>query len=108
MPLLMEIETIASPEEPLLEAGIKIDPVMISELLMEMDSMPPISGSMPSTQPLRSAMNARPSSAGNLNATSDTLLRMKLSGCGILLGRLLSSRLHHNRADMDRHFNGIR
>ena len=47
MPLLIELETIASPEEPLLEVGIKIDPVMISELLMEMDFIPPISGSMP-------------------------------------------------------------
>jgi AraC-like DNA-binding protein len=47
MPLFMELETIASPEEPLLEVGIKIDPVMISELLIEMDSITPLPGSMP-------------------------------------------------------------
>jgi AraC-like DNA-binding protein len=47
MPLFMELETIASQEEPLLEVGIKIDPVMISELLIEMDSTTPISGSTP-------------------------------------------------------------
>jgi AraC-like DNA-binding protein len=47
MPLPMECETIASPEEPLLGIGIKVDPVMISELLIEMDSITPISGSTP-------------------------------------------------------------
>ena len=44
MPLPMECETI---EEPLLGVGIKVDPVMISELLIEMDSTTPISGSTP-------------------------------------------------------------
>ena len=47
MPLFMELETIASHEAPLLEVGIKIDPVMISELLIEMDPISPISESMP-------------------------------------------------------------
>jgi AraC-like DNA-binding protein len=47
MPLPMECETIASQEEPLLGIGIKVDPVMISELLIEMDSITPISGSAP-------------------------------------------------------------
>jgi AraC-like DNA-binding protein len=47
MPLPMECETISSPEEPLLGIGIKVDPVMISELLIEMDSITPLSGSTP-------------------------------------------------------------
>jgi AraC-like DNA-binding protein len=47
MPIPMECETIASPVEPLLGIGIKVDPVMISELLIEMDSITPISGSSP-------------------------------------------------------------
>jgi len=224
MPLPMECETISSPDEPLLGVGIKVDPVMISELLIEMDSITPISGStprgiyssgitkviidalirlleclsdpvdgrvlgpqiareivyrilcgeqgevlrllairhgrfsqmakvlnrihmsfntkldiatladeasmsvssfhsnfkavtntspiqyikkftskrqgylwsrmvsMPSTQPLKLVMKAPPCSAGNLNATSDMPLQRKLSGCGILSGRLRSAR----------------
>jgi len=46
-PLPMECETFASPEEPLLGIGIKVDPVLISELLIEMDTIIPISGSTP-------------------------------------------------------------
>lgn len=47
MPLPMECEPNVSPEEPLLGVGIKLEPVMISELLLEMDSTTPISGSTP-------------------------------------------------------------
>ncbi|MGD9158507.1 MAG: AraC family transcriptional regulator [Desulfobacteraceae bacterium] len=42
-PLPMECETIASPEEPLLGIKIKVDPVMISELLIKMDNTKPVS-----------------------------------------------------------------
>jgi AraC-like DNA-binding protein len=41
-PLPMECETFANPEEPLLGLWIKVDPVMISELLMKMDSTKPL------------------------------------------------------------------
>lgn len=47
MPLPMECETIASPEEPLLGIAIKVDPVMISELLFKMDPIKPRSKSTP-------------------------------------------------------------
>ena len=47
MPLPMECETIASPEEPLLGIAIKVDPVMISELLIKMDPVKPLSKSTP-------------------------------------------------------------
>lgn len=47
MPLPMECEPKVSSEEPLLGIGIKLEPVMISELLIEMDSTAPISGSTP-------------------------------------------------------------
>lgn len=47
MPLPMECETIASPEEPLLGIAIRVDPVMISELLIKMDSTKPLSKSTP-------------------------------------------------------------
>ncbi len=46
-PLPMECETIASPEEPLLGIWIRVDPVMISELLIKMDSAKPISRTTP-------------------------------------------------------------
>ncbi len=46
-PLPMECETNASPEEPLLGMWIKVDPVMISELLIKMDSTKPLSRSTP-------------------------------------------------------------
>lgn len=47
MPIPMECEAIVSPEEPLLGVGIKLEPVMISELLIEMDSITPLSGLTP-------------------------------------------------------------
>ncbi len=46
-PLPMECETIASPKEPLLGICIKVDPVMISELLIKMDSTKPLSRTTP-------------------------------------------------------------
>lgn len=47
MPLPMECETIASPEEPLLGVWIKVDPVMISELLIKMDTTEALSRTTP-------------------------------------------------------------
>jgi AraC-like DNA-binding protein len=46
-PLPMECETIASPDKPLLGVKIKVDPVMISELLIKMDTTKPISRTTP-------------------------------------------------------------
>jgi AraC-like DNA-binding protein len=46
-PIPMECETIASLEEPLMGVKIKVDPVMISELLIKMDNIKPISKSTP-------------------------------------------------------------
>lgn len=47
MPLPMECETIASPEEPLLGIWIRVDPVMIGELLMQMEPVKPLPKSTP-------------------------------------------------------------
>jgi len=47
MPIPMECETVASPEEPLLGIAIKVNPVMISELLIKMDPAKPLSKSTP-------------------------------------------------------------
>jgi AraC-like DNA-binding protein len=46
-PLPMECETIADPEEPLLGLWIKVDPVMISELMIKMDFAKPFSRTTP-------------------------------------------------------------
>ena len=46
-PLPMECETIASPEEPLLGVKIKVDPVMIGELLINMDNTKPLPKTTP-------------------------------------------------------------
>lgn len=50
-PLPMECETIATPEKPLLGVAINLEPVMISELLIEMDSISSASKSIPKSIP---------------------------------------------------------
>lgn len=47
VPLPLECETVASPEEPLLAVSISVDANTVSELLLEMDDSSSLSGSVP-------------------------------------------------------------
>lgn len=47
VPLPLECETVASPQEPLLAVSISVDANTVSELLLEMDDSSSLSGSVP-------------------------------------------------------------
>jgi AraC-like DNA-binding protein len=47
VPIPAECETEASPEEPLLLLAINVEPTMLGEMLLEMDELPPPTGSTP-------------------------------------------------------------
>ena len=46
VPLPLECETEASPEKPLMGMAIKVDPLVLSELLVQMDDQMPVPGSI--------------------------------------------------------------
>ncbi len=69
-PLPMECETTASPDEPVLGMGIRLDPVMISELLIEMDSVVSLPGSV--SRPMPRALY----SARHTKASLDAVIRL--------------------------------
>ena len=47
VPLPFECETVATPEKPLLAVSVGVDPVVLGELLVEMDENPSIRGALP-------------------------------------------------------------